>query len=99
MPRGDKSKYTSKQQRQARHIEDGYEKSGVSAREAEKRAWAIVNKKDGGGKRTGGSGRAKKTSRGSAAGAKKSSANRISRSRRSSKKRGTSTAARGSRRR
>ena len=44
MPRGDKSSYTSKQKRQAEHIEEGYEKSGVSRREAERRAWATVNK-------------------------------------------------------
>lgn len=48
MPRGDKSKYSSKQKRQAEHIEDSYEKKGVSHKEAEKRAWATVNKQDGG---------------------------------------------------
>lgn len=58
MPRGDKDKYTDKQKRQAEHIEEGYEKKGVSEDEAEKRAWATVNKKDGGGKKSG-SGRAK----------------------------------------
>jgi len=51
MPRGDKSAYTAKQKRQARHIEKGYEKRGLSTREAAKRAWATVNKQDGGGKR------------------------------------------------
>jgi plasmid stabilization system protein ParE len=60
MPRGDKSTYTDKQKRQAEHIEEGYEKSGVSEDEAEKRAWATVNKQDGGGKQSG-SGRAKKS--------------------------------------
>jgi len=50
MTRGDKSKYTSKQKRKARHIEEGYESSGVSHKEAAKRAWATVNKQDGGGK-------------------------------------------------
>ena len=60
MPRGDKSKYTDKQKRQAEHIEEGYEKSGISEDEAEKRAWATVNKQDGGGKQSG-SGRAKKS--------------------------------------
>lgn len=55
MPRGDKSKYTSKQKRKAEHIEEGYEKRGVSTREAERRAWATVNKQEGGGKK-GGSG-------------------------------------------
>ena len=28
MPRGDKSKYTDKQKRQAEHIEEGYKKTG-----------------------------------------------------------------------
>lgn len=59
MPRGDKSKYTDKQERKADHIEEGYKKSGVSAKEAERRAWATVNKQDGGGKNPGGSGRKK----------------------------------------
>ncbi|QKG57700.1 hypothetical protein GKZ68_14320 [Hymenobacter sp. BRD128] len=57
MPQGDKSKYTDKQKRQAEHIEEGYEKKGVSDKEAEARAWATVNKQDGGGKKPGGSGR------------------------------------------
>ena len=55
MPRGDKSKYTDKQERQADHIAEGYEKQGVSEKEAERRAWATVNKDDGGGKKAGGS--------------------------------------------
>jgi plasmid stabilization system protein ParE len=58
MPRGDKSKYTDKQKRQAEHIEQGYEKRGVSESEAEKRAWATVNKQTGGGNKSG-SGRGK----------------------------------------
>ncbi|MDF2867395.1 MAG: hypothetical protein K0S11_865 [Gammaproteobacteria bacterium] len=58
MPRGDKSKYTDKQKRQAEHIEQGYEKHGVSKDEAERRAWATVNKNTGGGKKSG-SGRKK----------------------------------------
>ncbi|MEW6057721.1 MAG: plasmid stabilization protein [Bdellovibrionota bacterium] len=49
MPRGDKSKYTDKQKRKAQHIEEGYEKRGLSEAEAEKRAWATVNKESGGG--------------------------------------------------
>jgi plasmid stabilization system protein ParE len=53
MPQGDKSAYTDKQKRKAEHIEEGYEKRGVSTREAERRAWATVNKQDGGGKRSG----------------------------------------------
>lgn len=48
MPRGDKSSYTSKQKRMARHIEEGYKKSGKSTKEAARRAWATVNKETGG---------------------------------------------------
>jgi plasmid stabilization system protein ParE len=58
MPRGDKSSYTDKQIRQAEHIEDSYEAQGVPKQEAEKRAWATVNKASGGGKKSG-SGRGK----------------------------------------
>lgn len=53
MPRGDKDKYTDKQKRQAEHIEESYEKRGVSDEEAEVRARATVNKQDGGGKKSG----------------------------------------------
>jgi hypothetical protein len=53
MPRGDKSSYTSKQKRQAEHIEEGYERRGVSQGEAERRAWATVNKQDHGGRKSG----------------------------------------------
>lgn len=53
MPQGDKSKYTDKQKRKAEHIEEGYEKRGVSEEEAERRAWATVNKDDGGGNASG----------------------------------------------
>lgn len=53
MPQGDKSAYTDKQKRKAAHIEEGYEKKGVSHDEAEARAWATVNKLDGGGKKSG----------------------------------------------
>ena len=59
MPRGDKGAYTEKQKRQAEHIEEGYEKRGTPKREAERRAWATVNKEDHGGKKSG-SGRGKK---------------------------------------
>jgi plasmid stabilization system protein ParE len=57
MPRGDKSKYTDKQDRKAEHIAHSYEQRGVPEPEAERRAWATVNKDDGGGKKPGGSGR------------------------------------------
>ncbi len=56
------SKYTAKQGRKADHIAQGYKKRGVSKDEAEARAWATVNKQDGGGKNPGGSGRNKSTS-------------------------------------
>ena len=55
MPRGDKSKYTDKQERKADHIAESYQDRGVSDKEAERRAWATVNKDDGGGKKAGGS--------------------------------------------
>lgn len=62
MPRGDKSKYTDKQKRQAEHIEKGYKKRGLSDKEAEARAWARVNKASCGGKKSG-AGRKKKKSK------------------------------------
>src|SRR5437763_16025733 len=62
MPRGDKSKYTDKEKRQAEHIEEGYEKRGVPEDEAERRAWATVNAETGGGKKSG-SGRGKKVNK------------------------------------
>jgi plasmid stabilization system protein ParE len=85
MPQGDKSKYTDKQERKAEHIEQSYESRGVPEKKAERRAWATVNKDDGGGKRTGGSGRGKSTGHpaaykggrvGGAASASRSSASR-----------------------
>ncbi len=53
IPHGDKSDYTDKQKRKAEHIEEGYEDRGVSDKEAERRAWATVNKESGGGKKSG----------------------------------------------
>ena len=58
MPQGDKSAYTDKQKRKAEHIEEGYEDRGVPEKEAERRAWATVNKESGGGNKSG-SGRGK----------------------------------------
>jgi hypothetical protein len=66
MARGSKQKYTEKQKRQAEHIEEGYESRGVSEKEAERRAWATVNKSTHGGKKPGGSGRGRKASNASA---------------------------------
>jgi hypothetical protein len=60
MPRGSKSSYSTKQKRQASHIEKGYEKRGVSKKTAEARAWATVNKTTGGGKKSGAGRKAKK---------------------------------------
>jgi hypothetical protein len=62
MPRGDKSAYSNKQKRQARHIEAGYKERGIPEDEAERRAWATVNKTYGGGKKSG-SGRGKPVNR------------------------------------
>ena len=58
MPRGDKDKYTNKQKRKAEHIEEGYDERGIPEKEAERRAWATVNKESGGGNKSG-SGRGK----------------------------------------
>jgi hypothetical protein len=53
MPRGDKSSYTGKQKRMAEHIEESYEERGTPKKEAERRAWATVNKETGGGNKSG----------------------------------------------
>ena len=53
MSRGEKSAYTDKQKRKAEHIEQSYESRGLSEKEAERRAWATVNKQDGGGRKSG----------------------------------------------
>ncbi|MGK2910721.1 MAG: plasmid stabilization protein [Sphingobium sp.] len=58
MPQGDKSSYTDKQKRKAAHIAEGYEDRGVPDDEAERRAWATVNRESGGGNKSG-SGRGK----------------------------------------
>lgn len=52
MPRGDKSSYTGKQRRQAEHIAQSYEHHGVPEADAERRAWATVNKETGGGNKS-----------------------------------------------
>ncbi|MCU6453260.1 plasmid stabilization protein [Sphingomonas sp. A2-49] len=71
MPQGDKDKYTDKQKRKAEHIEEGYEDRGTPKEEAERRAWATVNKESGGGNKSG-SGRGKlDTHESSKAGGKK----------------------------
>ena len=60
---GSKREYTAKQKRKAAHIEESYKERGVSTKTAEARAWATVNKQDGGGKKRGGSGRKRTTKR------------------------------------
>ena len=62
MPQGSKAKYTTKQKRKARHIEEGYEDRGIRPKEAARRAWATVNSESGGGKKSG-SGRGKAENR------------------------------------
>jgi len=62
VPRGSKASYTSKQKRQAEHIEEGYERRGIRPKVAKKRAWATVNKMTGGGKKSG-SGRGKRVNK------------------------------------
>ena len=91
MPRGDKSSYSGKQQRQAEHIEKGYEHRGVGKSEAERRAWATVNKDSGGGKKSG-SGRGKKATRASSRkGAQKSGSTQSHASRSAAAKKGWAT--------
>ena len=90
MPRGDKSSYTNRQKRKAEHIEEGYEKRGVSRREAERRAWATVNKEEGGGKKSG-SGRGRKSSKSSSRKASRSKASRSKASRSAAARKGAAT--------
>jgi plasmid stabilization system protein ParE len=91
MPQGDKDKYTDKQKRKAEHIEEGYEDRGVSKDEAERRAWATVNKESGGGKKSG-SGRGKKESHASSSkGGKKSGSSQSSAKRSAAAKKGWET--------
>jgi plasmid stabilization system protein ParE len=91
MPQGDKDKYTDKQKRKAEHIEEGYEKRGVSKKEAESRAWATVNKEDGGGNKSG-SGRGKKdTHESSRKGGRKSGSSRSAEDRSKAAKKGWET--------
>jgi hypothetical protein len=48
MAQGSKEKYSSKQKRQAKHIEDSEKKQGRSSKTAARIAWATVNKQTGG---------------------------------------------------
>lgn len=90
MPRGDKSGYTDKQERKADHIAEGYEKKGVPDKEAERRAWATVNKDDGGGKKSG-SGRGKQTGHPASHAGGEASANRSAAARSASARKGAAT--------
>ena len=90
MPRGDKSSYSSKQKRQARHIEKSYERRGLSSGEAARRAWATVNERTGGARGGSSSSRGPSSSRKAKAGGRsrsrsvsssRSSGSRSSRSR------------------
>ena len=94
MPQGDKSAYTDKQKRKAEHIEQGYEKSGVSKKEAEARAWATVNKESGGGNKSGSGRGVKDTNVSAKKGGKKggeASANRSAAARSASARKGAAT--------
>lgn len=73
MSQGSKEKYTDKQKRKAEHIEQGYIEQGVSKKEAEKRAWATVNKESGGGNKSGAGSNVKNNQSASRKGGKKSS--------------------------
>ncbi len=44
MPRGDKSKYMSKNINQARFLEEAFEERNPAVEEAERRAWTMLNK-------------------------------------------------------
>jgi plasmid stabilization system protein ParE len=91
MPRGDKSSYTDKQKRKAEHIEEGYEDRGVGKSEAERRAWATVNKESGGGKKSG-SGRGKSENHSaSRAGGRKGGASQSAEQRSAAAKKGWET--------
>jgi plasmid stabilization system protein ParE len=91
MAKGDKDKYTDKQKRKAEHIEESYEDRGVSEKEAEKRAWATVNKESGGGNKSG-SGRGQRDTRESSRkGGRKSGSGESSKKRSDAAKKGWET--------
>lgn len=91
MPQGDKGAYTDKQKRKAEHIEEGYEDRGTPKKEAERRAWATVNKESGGGKKSG-SGRGKKENHESARkGGQKSGSSQSAEARSAAAKKGWET--------
>ena len=91
MPQGDKSSYTDKQKRKAEHIEEGYEERGVSHKEAERRAWATVNKESGGGNKSGSGRGHEDTHESSRKGGRKSSSSQSSEKRSKAAKKGWET--------
>mgnify|MGYP006901908241 CR=1 FL=1 len=91
MPRGDKDKYTDKQKRKAEHIEEGYEERGVSEDEAERRAWATVNKESGGGNKSGSGRGHENTHESSAKGGRKSGSGETKEERSEAAKKGWET--------
>ena len=100
MPQGDKGKYTNKQKRMAEHIEDGYEKRGLSRGEAERRAWATVNAVHHGGEKPGGGGYGRSEDHSPMRkGAKKAAAKRRSRKTTAAKRSRKTTAPKRSRKR
>ena len=91
MPQGDKSSYSDKQKRQAKHIADSYKKRGSGGKSASKRAWATVNKMTGGGKKSG-SGRGKAVNKGPAKkGGKKGGSSQSTAKRRAAGKKAAAT--------
>ena len=91
MPQGDKSSYSDKQKRQAKHIADSYKERGSSGKSASKRAWATVNKMTGGGKKSG-SGRGKAVNKGPAKkGGKKGGSSQSTAKRRAAGKKAAAT--------
>lgn len=91
MAKGDKDKYTDKQKRKAEHIEESYEDRGVSKKEAEKRAWATVNKESGGGNKSGSGRDREDTHESSRKGGKKSGSGESSKKRSEAAKKGWET--------
>ena len=85
MPEGDKSRYTNKQKRKAEHIVEGYEKRGMPDDEAERIAWATVNKQDGGGSKSGSGRKSNSTSKSKPKGAKKTTTKKAGTKKSSSK--------------
>jgi len=98
MPQGSKAKYTSKQKRQAHHIEESAKERGYSSERAAAIGYATVNKQDHGGKKSG-SGRGKTSNKSSSRTGGRTShsggttKNRSKSSGRSASKRGGSRAA------